>query len=309
VNLQAAVRYATVIYEKEKRSSVPTSIIAKHCGTNIKSSKGLRLLATFSQFGLIESTGEGEDRHIRLSSRALDIIVSAGQNDPKRRKAIAEAALHPKVHKTIWDHYHGSLPSDDALRVFLIRELEFQDDKVPQLIKEFRSTLTFAGLLEDDKIDDSDGLEDADNGESSPNIGDYVQWTSRGVDQFPEPRVVAGISDDGSHAFVEGNPEGIPMSELTLQDTPNAAPPLPPKTVATPPVNRFFNPQLYAERDKSGMAEERKTLDEGPAMLSWPDTLSKESVEEFEYWLKGVVRRARRKAGMSPPPPDVAQQS
>ena len=44
------------------------------------------------------------------------------------------------------------------------------------------------------------------------------------------------------------------------------------------------------------------TLDEGMAHLHWPATLSAESVQEFEYWMKGLIRRARRKAGLPPDP-------
>ena len=45
-------------------------------------------------------------------------------------------------------------------------------------------------------------------------IGDNVQWTSQGVNQFTEPKVIKGFSDDGNYAFVEGSNTGIPVSEL-----------------------------------------------------------------------------------------------
>jgi hypothetical protein len=67
-----------------------------------------------------------------------------------------------------------------------------------------------------------------------------------------------------------------------------------------PPQNLHFPPPPW-EPDRQ-LANERMTLDEGPVMLQWPVELKKESVEELEYWLKGVLRRARRKAGLSPEP-------
>lgn len=45
---------------------------------------------------------------------------------------------------------------------------------------------------------------------------------------------------------------------------------------------------------------EKMNLDEGPVVLTWPKKLSAESVAELEYWLEGLVRRARRKAGIDP---------
>jgi len=46
--------------------------------------------------------------------------------------------------------------------------------------------------------------------------GDLVQWTSGEVDQFPEPRRVIRLSDDGQWAFVEGSQTGLETSELTV---------------------------------------------------------------------------------------------
>lgn len=46
------------------------------------------------------------------------------------------------------------------------------------------------------------------------NVGDDVQWTSQGADQFEEPRKVTKISDDGKYAFVEGSGTGIPIDQL-----------------------------------------------------------------------------------------------
>jgi hypothetical protein len=70
------------------------------------------------------------------------------------------------------------------------------------------------------------------------------------------------------------------------------------------PVNPFFKPPPTAKEDaKPGLARERKQLDEGAAEITWPDNLSAESFEEFEYWLQGCINRARRKAGVAPKSP------
>lgn len=49
-----------------------------------------------------------------------------------------------------------------------------------------------------------------------PEVGQYVQWTSGGVDQFSRPREVTGISKDGSTVFIEGATTGIPISETKV---------------------------------------------------------------------------------------------
>jgi adenylate kinase family enzyme len=46
-------------------------------------------------------------------------------------------------------------------------------------------------------------------------VGDEVQWTSGGTDQFTEPRKVTWLSPDGRWATVEGSNTGVPAAELT----------------------------------------------------------------------------------------------
>lgn len=73
--------------------------------------------------------------------------------------------------------------------------------------------------------------------------------------------------------------------------------------VIAPPPNPFFKSGGVEDKNAAdGEALDRASLDEGPVVLSWPDTLSKESVEEFEYWVNGLIKRAKRKAGMTKKP-------
>jgi len=50
----------------------------------------------------------------------------------------------------------------------------------------------------------------------APEVGDYVQWTSDGVDQFKPARKVRQIQD--RHAWVDGGQTGIPISEVTVAE-------------------------------------------------------------------------------------------
>jgi len=52
----------------------------------------------------------------------------------------------------------------------------------------------------------------------APEVGDYVQWTSDGVDQFNPARKVRQIQD--RHAWVDGSQTGIPISEVTVAEPP-----------------------------------------------------------------------------------------
>lgn len=79
------------------------------------------------------------------------------------------------------------------------------------------------------------------------------------------------------------------MSELTITKEPTAQ--------KTQPANPFYSASGMLP-PKPGAAQEVLTLDEGQVTLQWPAELSKASAEEFEYWVKGLLRRARHKAGI-----------
>lgn len=162
MTLEAALKHAATIYKHEKRSAAPVAVVAEHCGTDIKSSKGLRLIAALKQFGLVKEEGSGDDRQVRLSERALDYLLA--DNDDGIRAALQAAALAPPIHKKIWETYPNGLPSDATLKSYLIRTLDFNDAYVDGFIKKLRATLAFAELVKSDKIDQGEDEGEDDEG-------------------------------------------------------------------------------------------------------------------------------------------------
>ena len=55
----------------------------------------------------------------------------------------------------------------------------------------------------------------------APQVGEYVQWTSDGVDQFKPARKVTQIQD--RYVWVDGSQTGIPTSEVTVVEPPAIA--------------------------------------------------------------------------------------
>ena len=45
-----------------------------------------------------------------------------------------------------------------------------------------------------------------------------------------------------------------------------------------------------------GTNREETSLDEGQVVLTWPSDLSMNSVEDFEYWVTGLINKAKRRA-------------
>jgi hypothetical protein len=63
----------------------------------------------------------------------------------------------------------------------------------------------------------------------APGVGDYVQWTSDGVDQFKPARKIRQIQD--RHVWVDGSQTGIPIDEVTIVGLPT---PIPVAKLTTP---------------------------------------------------------------------------
>lgn len=149
ISLEAGIARAQVLFEKERRNAMPVSTAMKHWGYGLKSSGGRQTVAALSYYGLIEDSGSGDDRHIRLTNRAIDILL-APSDSLERATAIKDAARSPKLYAELLSKYSPeSLPSDDVLKYFLLRSKNVSPISVDQLIKNFRETVAFAGLADE----------------------------------------------------------------------------------------------------------------------------------------------------------------
>lgn len=213
-DLKTAIEKAHEIYRHEKRTAAPVSVVAKHCGVDITSSAGLRLIAALKQFGLAVEQGSGEDRKIQLSELALDIELAPAPDDHKRIAAIKRAALSPKIHRKLWDHYGGELPSDANIASYLVRDLDFNDAQVNRFIKGFRSTIAFAQLDRSDIMASAeDATDDASDDEPNQSAPPREQPQRRRPMQTEPGFRQAVFPLNGGEAFVQW-PENISPAEV-----------------------------------------------------------------------------------------------
>lgn len=295
IDLETAIGMAERIYPAGKHL-LGAGVIAQEWGY-----KGLNsaspYIAALKQFGLLTEEAGNGDRMLRLTPRALDIIVDRDGKSAERRKGILDAATAPSLHEELWKKWGEDLPPLGEIRRYLERERDFNPNHVDKFIDQFLTTLKFSGHI-GGTVAPQGALPAAQ--ERTPVIGSLVQWTSNGVDQFIEPRRVRAIDESGEWALIDGSDTGIAVSELTVLDSPASKdPPAVPQKPSVPnPFTTASSSMQSAIHEKAGFEIERATLDEGPVVLQWPSTISKESFEELEYWLQGVIRRARRKAGI-----------
>ena len=188
IDLEDALGKSRLFHSKEPTRSAPAQIAIKHMGYN-SSGSGLGVLASLKRFGLIETRG-GE---ASLSKLALDIIEDERIESKEREAAIRCAALLPKIHAEVFANFDGTIPSDETLRHYLRKELDFTDTGATAFIKQFRATLTFANLADGGKLheDESATKKDEPTALQRAITGSFHP----GKDEYRTPQPPAAWSD------------------------------------------------------------------------------------------------------------------
>ena len=269
ISLETALELAQRIWNKEKRTPLSSQAAAVAMGYNSLSGTVRPKLSALKKYGILEKSG----KHYRLSKLALDILHGTPE---QKSAAVVEAINNDSLFSMLLRDFPDASP--DTIRSELITRNNFSDDGANKCIKAFFASKS---LVKTDQIVNNEGDEKA-----VIEAGSFVQWSPNGVFQFSEPKLVVGVSDDGEWAFVEDSQTGIPMSELTLEAEAQA-----PEIKIDPPQNPRYTPQPI---DTS--VREETSLDEGQVTLTWPSNLSAASVEDFEYWVNGLIKKAKRRA-------------
>lgn len=250
INLEEAIERARKFWDRERRNTAPASVAVAHWGFSPKSSGGRMTLSALVKFGLLEESGRGAERYVKLSPLAFDVLLDERPDSEERADAIRRAALSPTIHADLWEKWGRDLPSDASMRTYLVKDLEFTDSGATGLIREYKETIGFAKLTVDDhNVPEKDRKPVGDSRNAhAPLRGESIAQPA------PKPREFAS-------AVHAAEPQAPPARRKPMQ---------------------------------SGIKEDVFTLEEGQVVLQWPERLSPESFEDFESWLKLVIRKAKR---------------
>lgn len=270
ISLKEAVERAKTLYAHAHTYDASLNDVLQHWDYSASSGLGRTTLAALKHFGLlVETGGRGEDRQVRLSKRALQIVQDEVEGSPERLRAIQEAALDPEIYKELRDKWNDRLPSAQIVRTFLVREKHFNPASVGGLLEDYRTTISFANLGESCILSE----------EETVKVGDYVQWVSDGIPRFPEPRKVTELSDDGEWARVEGSGSGVQVAELTVEKQ---------SETKNPSPNPFSGTSVtMSKRDTF-------TCSEGEAVFIWPSKLTSADYNDFKVWADLIVKKIGR---------------
>jgi hypothetical protein len=154
VALGRAIERARELYKVANGYEVPIGTAVGAWGYAEKSSGGQQTAAALKAFGLIEDVGGGDIRKVKLTDFAMRIIRDPRDISPDRDALIREAALKPTIHRDIIEKYAGMPPSDEALKAYLLMDRGLKDEAVPEFIREFAATMSFAKIAESGTIQD-----------------------------------------------------------------------------------------------------------------------------------------------------------
>ena len=145
IGLEEAVEKARAFHVEERKSAAPVASAVKHFGYGENSSGGRSTISALLQFGLLEDEGRKEDRHVKLTDRALNILLDL-PDSPERIKSLQECVRMPKLYAKLLEKYSDELPSNHSIGYHLQRDYDFNPKTLHSFISDFRDSLAFAKI-------------------------------------------------------------------------------------------------------------------------------------------------------------------
>jgi hypothetical protein len=166
IGLAKALERIQTLYDKVKRYDARIADIAKDWGLSATSSSTDRTVAALQSFGLIEDSGSGDNRKIKLSELGARII--ADQRPGVRESLLAEAALKPPIISDYARKWDGSRPDE----VHALGQLQFDGgftaEGAKMFLRVYDETIRFTQGRQSDKEADTGGQENRDSSANGP---------------------------------------------------------------------------------------------------------------------------------------------
>src|SRR5690606_17547047 len=105
IALDKAVARADALRRAVGKNDTRVVSAVHHWGYGPKSSGGIQTVAALKHFGLLEDSGSGQDRRVKLTDLANRILLDQRPNSIERQELIKRAALNPKMHQELWERW------------------------------------------------------------------------------------------------------------------------------------------------------------------------------------------------------------
>lgn len=134
LSLKQAIDMVSKIHRANRTNVITRQDAAQAMGYTGLTGRSMTVIGALSQFGLISKAGKGD---VKVSPLAVDILYAEG--DQEKNEAMRKAAFTPQLFRDIRDRFSDGIPSENAIRSFLIKQ-EFSDSAVGPAINAFMAT-------------------------------------------------------------------------------------------------------------------------------------------------------------------------
>src|SRR5579884_1332352 len=172
IGLTKAFERTSELYDYAKRFEVRIADASKPAwGVGAKSSGTLQTVAALLAYGLIEDSGTGDNRKIKVSDLAYRALVD--QRPGAKEAALSEAATKPKLIAEYLEKWSEGRPPEASALSELTLDRGFTPDGAKAFLRVFEDTARYAGGVDSDKSSDTDddggGADESSN--QPPSVG------------------------------------------------------------------------------------------------------------------------------------------
>lgn len=145
IPLEAAIKAARLIYDKNRKAVIMREDAAKDLGYSGLTGRSLKIIGALNQYDLVENVAKGK---VRITKTAEDIFH--GYPEDVKISALHHAGSAPSLYGAIYERFDGDVPGENAVRSFLIQK-GFTNEGVEKALRAFLETnryLEIAGASE-----------------------------------------------------------------------------------------------------------------------------------------------------------------
>ncbi len=181
IGLREAVDRTKKFVAANGKAGAMPAIAAKLIGFASAHGQAYSALSALKKFGLLEE----KDGRVLPTQRGME-VAGLPESDPRRLKAIADAAVSPSIYAELFELYKNTnIPAnDETISGELITYKGFNPNAVKEFLKAFRETIEFAGLSDLTVL--GSGKQDGEAENKKPTVGQWVQWEHNGILGLPQ---------------------------------------------------------------------------------------------------------------------------
>jgi hypothetical protein len=154
IGLGKALQRIEVLFGKVRRHEARVADIATDWKLSPKSSSTDRTVAALEAFGLIETSGAGDSKKVKISDAGVRILDDGRPG--VKEKLLAEVALRPRVIAEYAEHWKDGRPDDTHSLSQLKFEGGFTDEGAKMFLRVFDETIRFTQGVPSDKIPETE---------------------------------------------------------------------------------------------------------------------------------------------------------